>query len=234
MTEESRKARTAGAIYLLVVLTGIFSLIYVPARLAVPGDPAGTLDAIRAHQGLYRLGIAGLVLNQLALFFLSLALYRLLAPVDRSLSAVMVLACLAGLPLTLMSAAARVSLLDVLGPTELFTELGQAQRDALAMMARAGGRNALGMAFLFWGLWLLPFGILVFRSGFLPKTLGILLVLGCADYMIRVFGGILAPDFESTTLSSLAAVVGSLGELGTCLWLLIMGAQRSWRSTGHT
>lgn len=232
MTDQNRDARIAGAIYLLVVVTGIFGLLYVPSRLGMPGDAAGTLEAIRANQGLYRLGLAGLVLNQLAFFLLPLALYRLLAPVNRGLAAVMVLAALAGIPLALMSVAARMSLLDALGSTELFATLAQPQRDALAMMARADGRNALGMAFLFWGLWLLPFGLLVFRSGFLPKTLSVLLMLGFADYMIRVFGGILLPEFERTTLSSLAGVFGSLGELGTCFWLLVMGARRTWRSPG--
>ena len=86
--------------------------------------------------------------------------------------------------------------------------------------------NGLLVASLFWGLWLLPFGYLVVKSGYLPKLLGILLMLGCLGYMVNVFGELLVPRYSDTPVSSYARLPASVGEIGTCLWLLLIGARR--------
>lgn len=84
---------------------------------------------------------------------------------------------------------------------------------------------------LFWGLWLLPFGYLVLRSGFLPKILGILLMLGCFGYTIDVFGELLVSRYSDTSVSDYVLLPASVGEIGTCLWLLLVGArQPKWNA----
>ncbi len=83
--------------------------------------------------------------------------------------------------------------------------------------------NRVFVSEIFWGLWLLPFGYLVFKSGFLPKTLGVLLMLGCFSYLIDFFGRLLFPHHAVPGFVMLPA---SLGEIGICLWLTIMGARK--------
>jgi hypothetical protein len=83
--------------------------------------------------------------------------------------------------------------------------------------------NGIEISQIFWGLWLLPFGYLVYKSGFLPKLLGVLLMLGCFGYLITFFGGFLFPNYLKTTFSDIVSIPASVGEIGICLWLLIMG-----------
>jgi hypothetical protein len=83
--------------------------------------------------------------------------------------------------------------------------------------------NGIEISQIFWGLWLFPFGYLVYKSGFLPKNLSILLVAGCFGYLIAFFGGFLFPNFHKTTFSTIVGLPASIGEIGVCLWLLIMG-----------
>jgi hypothetical protein len=98
---------------------------------------------------------------------------------------------------------------------------------ATAMLSLDAYSNGLLVTKLFWGLWLLLFGYLVLSSGFLPKILGILLMLGCLGYMIDVFGGLLAPGYSDTSVSDYVLLPASVGEIGTCLWLLPVGARQS-------
>ena len=219
-------ARMCGAIYLIVVGTGIFSLAYVPGQIMVAGDQLATLANIRENEALYRLGVAGLLLNQLAFFVLPLALFALLAQVDRGLAKVMVLSALAGIPLALVSAAERMVLLDLANaalPQETLVELATASRSS-------AGRAML-FATAFWGLWLLPFGYLVYRSGFLPRLLGIVLMLGCGGYLVNLFGLILMADYAQTAVAATLRWPATIGEIGICLWLLLLGARAGFRAT---
>ena len=85
-------------------------------------------------------------------------------------------------------------------------------------------RNGILVSSIFWGLWLLPFGYLVFKSGFLPRILGTLLIIGCFGYLIDFLGRALFPSYPDTAIASYVTLPGSFGEIGTCLWLLIVGA----------
>jgi Domain of unknown function (DUF4386) len=85
--------------------------------------------------------------------------------------------------------------------------------------------NGMEVIHIFSGLWLFPFGYLVFKSGILPKFLGILLMLGCLGYIINFLGSTLSPDYSKLGISSYLSLPATIGEIGTCLWLLIMGAK---------
>jgi hypothetical protein len=85
--------------------------------------------------------------------------------------------------------------------------------------------NGVEVSQIFWGLWLFPFGYLVYKSGFLPKILGIMLMAGCIGYLITFFGGFLSSNFHKTTFSTIVGLPASIGEIGICLWLLIMGTK---------
>lgn len=213
--------RLAGLLYLVVVLTGIFSLGYVPAQTQVAGDPAATLAAIRAHELLFRLGIAAGLLCYTAFLLLPLALYRVLAPQGRVAATLMVAFALASVPLSFANLQHKLAVLALLGDASLSPDALAAQV-AAALQAYGRGIQVLK---LFWGLWLLPLGWLVFTSRALPRVLGVLLMLGCAGYVTDVFARLLVPGFAETDLAGYIVLPATLGEIGTCLWLLVMGAR---------
>ncbi len=215
-------ARISGFLYLIVIVTGIFTLMYVPGRVLVPDDMVATIANIRAHEPLYRAGIAALLLNQIAFFFLPLALYVLLSPTNTKVAQVMVLAALTGIPLALMSAADRVLILNLLTDN---VAISSAYLTDFTAVARATANGAMMFATTFWGLWLLPFGYLVFKSGFLPRILGIALMAGCFGYLMNLFGMILFPDYAATTIASILRLPASIGEIGIGLWLLLVGVR---------
>ena len=200
--------------------------MYVPLEIVVKGDADAIIANIRSQEPLYRAGIAALLINQIAFFFLPLALYVLLAPTNRLVAQIMVLAALIGIPLALASAAERVFLVDLL--TGKISVSPEAVLDLVAV-SRARANEALMFATTFWGLWLLPFGYLVFRSGVLPRVLGIFLMAGCIGYLVNLFGLIMVPNFSELTIASLVRVPATIGEIGIGLWLLVVGARPSKR-----
>jgi Domain of unknown function (DUF4386) len=208
-------ARLAGVLYAVVVVTGIFSLAYVPAQYTVAGDEAATMAKIVATEPMFRAGIAAAVVCYLAFMLLPLALYRLFRFVDPVAAQLMVAFALVSIPMALLNLGRRLDVLDAL-------QAGDTARGA-ELLAAYG--NGLEMVQLFWGLWLLPLGWLVLRSAAIPRVLGVFLVLGCFGYLINVFGGILMPGFADLDGVRYISIPRSIGEIGTCLWLLIMGAR---------
>ena len=215
-------ARISGVLYAIVIITGIFAFMYVPGQIVVPDDAAATIANIKSNTLLYRGGIAALLLNQIAFFLLPLALYVLLSPINPKLAVVMVLAALAGIPLALAGAAERLLILNLV--TGSLSAPPAALAD-LVSTARASANALTAFSTTFWGLWLLPFGYLVFRSGFLPRILGLCLMAGCFGYVINLFGLILVPDYSASTVASVLRLPASIGEIGIGLWLLLIGAR---------
>ena len=223
----AQRARLAGLIYLIVVITGILSLAYVPSQTIMPGNAAATVDAIIANESLFRWGIGAGFVCYLAFLILPLALYRLLAPVGRNAALLMVLLAVVSVPISLLNFTHKLDILSLLDSADAAHVMGQGQRDVQVMLLLESYRNGMLVAKLFWGLWLLPFGWLVFTSRILPRTFGILLMLGCAGYLIDVAGRLLMPGFAESALSGYIVLPASLGEIGICLWLLVLGA-REW------
>jgi hypothetical protein len=222
-------ARISGFLYTIVIVTGIFTFIYVPGQVVVPDDMVATMANIRSQELLYRAGIGAFLLNQIAFFLLPLALYVLLSPVNRPAAKVMVLAALMGIPIALLSAAERMLILNLVTGNVVVSST--ALNDFVSL-ARAGTNNAVAFATTFWGLWLLPFGYLVFKSGFLPRILGISLMAGCFGYLINLFGIILVQDYTGTTIASILRLPASIGEIGIGLWLLLVGVRRARAKAG--
>ena len=222
MTNESKISRLAGALYLVVVVTGIFSLMYVPSQITASGDAHATVNNIVAHSSLFRAGIAAFLIKQVAFLLLPLVLFKLLRPVHQSIAALMVALAVVSVPIALVSLINRLDALDILSGY-----YGQApasdQLQSQAMLSLNTYGNGLLVTTLFWGLWLLPFGYLVIRSGFLPKILGIFLVIGGLGYVAQVFWQILVPNIGFPDSVLLSAAVG---EIGICLWLLAVGVRR--------
>ncbi|HET6551928.1 MAG TPA: DUF4386 domain-containing protein [Dyella sp.] len=224
MIPDTRLGRLAGILYLIVVVTGLFSLGYVPSQLSVHNDPLATLDRIAVSDVLFRYGVAAFLVEQVAYLLLALVLFRLLRSVDQSMAAVMVAFVVVAVPMAL------VALTHRLGVLSLLEHAGPDIHDAqLALQARSlleTYRNGLLLTSLFWGLWLFPLGYLVFQSGFLPKLLGIFLMLGCVGYVVDVFCSVLTPHYADMPISSYITLPAAIGEIGTCLWLLLFGTSR--------
>lgn len=221
MGNDKQIGRLAGGIYLVVVVTGLFSLMYVPSQITVPGDTQATLANILEHQSLFRAGIAAFLVKQITFLLLPLVLFKLLRQVNTTAATAMVALAVASVPIALASLAHRLDALEILtGAPGLGLSPGQIQSQAL--LSLAAYRNGLLLTSMFWGLWLLPFGYLVIRSGFLPKLLGVFLVLGGVGYVAQVLTTILAADANFPDAVLFAAAIG---EIGICLWLLVVGVR---------
>ena len=226
-------ARVAGLLYLIVVAAGIFSLGYVPGQTLVPGDAAATAERILAHETLYRLGIVAGAACYVAFLLLPLALYRLLAPTHRTAAVLMVALAAASVPLSFANLGHKLDALSLLGGGDTLQALTREQLQAQAMAALDAYRNGVLLSKVFWGLWLLPFGWLVFKSGLLPRVLGVLLMAGCFGYLIDFAGRALFPGYAQTAAAGYVTLPASIGEIGTCLWLLIVGAREPGRRPGE-
>ena len=217
--------RRAGLVYLVVVVTGIVSLAYVPSQLIVRGDAVATLDRIIASEPLFRAGIAAGFACYLAFLVRPLALFEVLAPVHRRAAWLMVVLGVAGVPVSLGALQHKLDVLTLL--QEAAGPGGLARAELASAVAAALARYGQGIlvAELFWGVWLFPLGYLIFRSRQVPKVLGVLLMLGCVGYLTDVFATVLWPAYPTSALNQWVTRPAALGEIGTCLWLLVRGAR---------
>ena len=218
-----QSARITGFLYLLVVLTGPFVLLYVPGKLFVSGNATATAANILAHQDLFRAYIAIGLISELLFISVALALFRLLQGVSRQLATLMVLLILIDAPLAFMGTANEVATLTILRGADFLAAFDQPQRDALALLLITFDRQGVLVSEVFWGLWLLPLGWLVYRSGFLPRLLGVWLFLNGLAYLAISSTRLLLPQ-QVKLISSLATPV-LFGEVALMLWLLIVGVR---------
>jgi hypothetical protein len=229
--ELKSQARLAGLLYLAVVATGIFSLGYVPSQVNVAEDWPATTENIVAHESLFRFGIAAFLLKQVAFLLLPLALYRVLGDAQRTAGVAMVAFAGASVPLALVALGNKLDVLSLLTDPLLAATIAPSQLQALAAQAMDAYGNGLVATRLFWGLWLLPFGWLVLKSGRMPKVLGIVLMFGCLGYLVDVFGALLVSGYVDSTVARYAMLPASIGEIGACLWLLLFGVRIPARAT---
>lgn len=224
MSSNKKMARIAGFWYLLMAITGPIGLLYVPSKLIVPGDATGTASNIMASESLFRVGIASNLLCQIAFIFLVLALYRLLKGVNQGQASLMVALVLVAVPIAFVNMLNPLAALLLLSSAGFLTVFEPSQLHAVAMVFLNIQEYGTMIVEIFWGLWLLPFGLLVFKSGFFPKILGILLILACIGYVVHSFTFLLFPQYEAI-VESFASVPEAIGELSMVLWLLIVGTK---------
>lgn len=228
MHHRDRIARTAGLLYLLVVLIAPYRLVYVPNALFASDDPAATIANIVAHETLFRLGLAADLACGALMAFLALALYRLLGEVDRRHGLAMLLLGGALVPamyfFNVLNDAA--TLLLVHGPNAL-AAFEPSQRTALAMLFLHLHGQTVSASEMLWGLWLFPLALLVLRSGFLPRLFGYGLILNGMAYVIQSAAWALQPGWQDR-LSSLLGPLQFV-EVLFMLWLLVMGARPGFR-----
>jgi len=223
MTSTRNPGRVAGFWYLLLVLAGPLRLIYIPSKLFVHGNAAATASNIAAHEWLFRFGIISDLLGPVILIFLVLAFYRLFKGVDQNLAVLVVIfggvmPALLDLVSVVYDAAA---LMLVRGP-DFLSVFDKPQRDALAMLFLRLSDHQTTAAEILWGVWLLPLALLVYRSRFLPRFLGVWLTINGFAYVLLSFTGELFPQYQDKVF--LLSQPALFAELALMLWLVIKGA----------
>jgi len=216
-TSPQRNARIAGALYLLLVPLGFFGM-FASSGIVVPGDAAATVNHILASESLFRFSIVVAMLVQIVNILVVLALYRLLKPVNKDMAALMVIFLLLGVPIAMLNELIQFGVLALVHHAGALQGFSSGQIQALVPMLIDLHQAGINIAGVFWGLWLFPMGYLVFKSGFLPKILGILLIIGCLGYLVDSFSGFLIPGFNVNV-----AMFTFWGEVLLPLWLLIKG-----------
>jgi Domain of unknown function (DUF4386) len=217
------RARVAGFLYLIANLFAPFTLLYLPSRFIVSGDAAGTASNIMASESLFRFGIVLNLFTFIGQIFLVLALYQLLNVVNKNMASLMVIFSLLAVPIAMLNELNNLAVLFLLSGGDYLNVFTTEQLQALVYFFLRLHGQGLNIAQIFWGLWLFPMGYLVFKSGFLPRVLGILLMIACFGYVIESFAAFLGYNVSIIFFTG-------WGELLLLLWLLIKGVNvEGWK-----
>ena len=223
-TSMNKTARFAGLLYLTMIIGGIISLAYIPSQLIISESASKTLENIINSEFLFIIGMAIGIITFLIHILLPLVLHKLLHKINKFHANLMVIFSLISVTIFFVNILNKFSVLTLIKNTEYTQSTIELQNQVMFYIDNYN--NGLEISQIFWGLWLFPFGYLVYKSGFLPKFLGLLLMVGCFGYLITFFGGFLFSNYNNTIISEIAGYPAPLGEFGICLWLLIMGTNK--------
>jgi hypothetical protein len=224
MSSEKRLAMIAGSLYLVVAALGGFAELVVRAGIVVPGNAEATSDTIRTSASLFRLGFASDLVQATVFLFTAMALYLLLRHVHELVARAMVLIVAVSVAIICLNLLHQYTALSLSTGEDYARTFGSAGADALAGLFADMHATGYLIAQMFFGLWLLPLGYLVYRSGYFPKVLGVLLVIGCFGYLVDLFAHFLAPGVAES-IEAFVVVPGAVGELGFVAWLLVKGVR---------
>jgi hypothetical protein len=210
-------------LYVLASIVGFFAMGYVPGKLIVHGNAMATANNISASETLFRLGIAGQLIGMAGFIFVALALYDLLKGVNQRHAWLMVLLIVVSIPIAFLNELNSIAALVLVRGADFLSILEKPQREALAMLFLKLHGQGLVVAEIFWGLWLFPLAMLVYRSRFLPRFLGVWLALAGFAWVILSLTSVLLPQYQDkvNTYSQPAF----FGEIAFMLWLVIKGAK---------
>jgi Domain of unknown function (DUF4386) len=223
VNSNQKTARIAGALYLLSAAAAGVPLIYVPDKLIVPDNAATTANNILASERIFRTCIVSELIGATLLIFAVRALYHLLNSVDKSQASLMVTLVLVSVPITFLNVLNEIGALTLLHGANFLSVFDRPQREALALLFLGLHGDGANLANIFWGLWLFPFGVLVTRSGFFPRILGILLILNGFALVSVSLTTLLLPRYLDVV--NRVAIIPELGELWMMAWLLIRGVK---------
>ncbi len=217
-----KQARITGLLFLIWIITGLYSLMYLPSQIKTGGDAATVAQNVLSHEWLFRTGIIGDVISGALWILLVLAFYSLFKPVSGWLAKLLVGFVVVQIPVVFSMAAFKIaSLMAFKGEILTSFELGQRQDMALLFL-KLEGYATLALE-TYWGLWLFPLAVLVYKSQFLPRFLGIWLAINGFAYLVLSFTGLLLPQYAGSVYTF--AFPAFFGELALMLWLLIKGAK---------
>lgn len=217
-----RTARSVGWFYLLTMLPAPLNLVFLPSRFLVSGDAAATAQRITEAEMLYRLcALAGLW-SSVMFIFVAFKLSGLFRNVDRMQARLLVGLVLVSSAIGLANLVNELAPLVLLSGADYLAAFSKPQLDALVMGFLRLRGVGLGINSVFWGLWLLPFGILVIKSGFMPRWIGFLLIMGCVGYLIQALASLLWPASAHMVFNLTIPLVGP-GEISAIIWLIARG-----------
>ena len=223
MSSTRETSRIAGVLYLVNAVTGYFGIVYVPGRLIVSGDAAATAGNILGSEPLFRLGIVSELICAAEFLYLLWVLYCLLAGVNKTHAALMVIWGLAFVPVMAVNVLSELAALTLLRGADFLSSVEQPHREALAMLCLDSHRYGYVVGWIF-GPWLFHLGALISRSGLLPRVLGVLLIAAGFGYVAESVTPLLLPVYANV-VDRLAGVPLAIGEPALILWLLIVGAK---------
>ena len=225
----NKTARIAGLLYVLMIPFGLFGIMYVPTVLVVAGDAVTTTKNIMANIGLFRLSIVTALIVQVTHIFIVLLLYKLLKPVNKNFALLMVIFMLVSVPITMFNELNHFAVLLLLSGADYLKVFTAGQLQALVPMFFDLHEYGIFIASIFWGLWLFPMGYLVFKSDFISKIPGVLLIIAGSGYLIDTFARLLSPNYGATIIATIIMVT-LFGELLFPIWLLIKGVNvEKWK-----
>lgn len=223
-------ARIGGALYLIIIIIGLLGEAFVRNRLIVSGDATATAERIRASEFLWRVGIAGELFLLICAVALTLIFYVLLRPVSRDLALLAVFFNLVSIALEAASALYLLATLFPLGNANYLKVLDPKLLDALAYLSTRSHGYGFGVSLIFFGCVCLILGYLIFRSGYLPKVVGVLMQIAGLSYLANSFALILSPPLAARLFPAIL-LPAFVGEASLCLWLLAKGVNVSkWKA----
>jgi len=224
MTSPKALARIAGSLYLVVAVLGGFAELYVRSSIVVAGDAAGTADNIRASSTLFRVGFVSDLVQATFFLFTAMALYLLLRHVHELVARGMVVIVSVSVAIICLNLLNQYVALQIAPGEESTGAFSAAGSDALTGLFADMHAAGYLIAEIFFGLWLLPLGYLVYRSGYFPKVLGVLLMIGCFGYLADFFAHFLAPGVADS-IEPFVVAPAAVGELSLVVWLLVKGVR---------
>jgi hypothetical protein len=224
MGTNNKTARLAGLLWLLMFILGPIAQV-VRSKLFVTGDMEATAQNIMANGLLFRFGFVSDLMMLVIFLLLPLVLYKLLNTVDKNLSMLMVIFVMVSVPINMLNLLNEFTSLHLLSGAEYLGAFGAVQLKAQAMLYYDLYLHGYEIANVFFALWLVPLGLLVYKSGFLPKVLGGLLVVGGCGLLVEVFVYFLFPGFE--IVNTILLIPQTIAEFAFLIWLLIKGVRKA-------
>ena len=223
MNSTQKTARLAGFYYLLVAIFGFYGIMYVPSQVVVKGNAAATMQNILDKEFLFRSGISGNLIGAVAFLLTALTFYQLFKNIDEPKAKLLLVLVVVQIPVTFLAESfAFASLMIAKGEILQHLDLIQKQ-DWVMFLLRLKSYNIIALE-IFWGLWLIPLGQLIIKSGYLPKFIGILLILGGIAYVIESLDFILFSE-KLSFITDYGFIFYSTAELSTVAWLLVKGVK---------
>lgn len=224
MDSKKKTARLAGLLYFLIAVTGGFGIMYVSSNIIVKGDALASANNLLDSEFVFRLSIVSNLASQVIMVFLAFTLYRLFKDVNYEYAKYMVVLVLLAVPISFLNVLNLVAAQTLVSNPDYLTSFDVNQLNSMALFFLNLYEKGIAIVGVFWGLWLFPFGMLIIKSKFIPKIIGIFLVIGCFAYLIDSFISLLLPEYKDV-VSPIMMLPLAIGEFSVVLWLLIKGVK---------
>lgn len=222
MNANNQTARLAGVLYLCIIIFGIFAQFGVRDTLIVTGDAGATAANILASETLFRIGFMSDLLQTLSYLLTGYVLYAIFKAVNQHLASLIVLFVIASAPVMFLNMLNQFAALVILDGGDYLSVFNTEQLQSMSLLFLNLHNYGYLIPGIFFGLWLLPIGLLIIQSGYMPKFVGVLLIVACIAHLITFFASFLLPE-HIDTVRALAAVPTIVPEFLLCGWLLIRG-----------